>query len=107
MKCPKCGKACELMAGINIPGGDRKQYYWACWSNGLAAIAREPVKFAPMGQSRLVWRDCSPFHKQAVVSGQVVDWWPTRGKFRFKGQTHKGDPREHLKSSIKQAEIAP
>lgn len=29
--CPKCGKPCQLVAGINVPNGNRSKSYLVCW----------------------------------------------------------------------------
>lgn len=36
------------------------------------------------------WTKRTEYHWQRTVCGHVMDYWPTRNKFRWKGKTHHG-----------------
>ena len=33
--CPRCGAICQLMAGVNVPGGQQDEAYLVCWKDLL------------------------------------------------------------------------
>lgn len=94
-KCPVCGSTTQLMAGVNVPSGDVKKYYWACWTDNAFNDGTSWIRITRKPKAE--WRICSPYHKQATVAGEIIDWWPSKNKYRFRGQTHRGDPNKVMR----------
>jgi predicted nucleic-acid-binding Zn-ribbon protein len=46
--CPKCGNPCHLMAGINVPGGDRSEVYLVCWKDKMVALRRPKPEWSKL-----------------------------------------------------------
>jgi len=45
---------------------------------------------------KIKWVKHTSFHWQTKVHGDLLDYWPTKNKWRFRGETHQGGwPRAH------------
>lgn len=51
------------------------------------------------------WKVCSPHHRQTRIDGELLDYWPTKDKWRFDGQTYYGDVREFVRDKAYEAKL--
>ena len=90
--CKNCNKPTSLMAGILVPGGHANEAYCVCWSCCLFKEAK-PVAdwFRFTKKPKSPWTKFTPYHWQREINGKPLDYWPTKSKWRYRGQMHKGD----------------
>lgn len=43
------------------------------------------------------WKACSQYHMQLRIDGELLDYWPTKHKWRFNQQLYYGDVREFVR----------
>lgn len=62
-------------------------------SRGLPARSSKPpakrVKFRA-SDAKAGWRQCSEWHWQRRVAGDLLDYWPSKDKWRWRGETTCG-----------------
>lgn len=104
LACPKCSAPTILLSGADaFPGNaDRKTYtYHVCQGCRLAQCTTTPWEpMGHLGEGKRVadgWLIHTAYHHQMRVDGDLLDHWPTTGKFRYRGETHVGDVHEFLK----------
>jgi hypothetical protein len=44
----------------------------------------------------LEFRQCSPYHFQLKIDGELVNWWPSTGKWSFKNHMYFGTHKDLL-----------
>lgn len=94
--CPKCGKRPALMAGINMNFGDI--YVLVCWRCMMVRKVLHGEEWKPLGKRpKIAWKKHNATHWQTVVDGRVLDYWPTKRKWRFENATHKGDVNRFIR----------
>lgn len=97
--CPQCSKRCHMMAGVNVPGGDTRETYLVCWTCGLRNQVPSndwlPIR-SPKSQA-VQWIKRSPHHWRTLIKGEILDYWPTKKKFRFEGQMRHGNPEKFVR----------
>lgn len=59
---------------------------------------RKPRKKTPE------WKTCSQHHFQTLLDGSILDYWPSRHKWRFKGKLWYGDVLEFIRDQNMQIE---
>lgn len=72
---------------------ERQLYFQhiAEWQAAKASIARIERRSAE-------WTKHTPYHWQRTINGKVLDYWPTKNKFRYdNGDTQKGDVRAFIR----------
>lgn len=42
------------------------------------------------------WTVHTPYHWQMLLLGDILDYWPSRNKWRWRGKTHHGNVREFI-----------
>ncbi len=35
------------------------------------------------------WKQCSSYHMQYNLNGEILDYWPSKNKFRFNNETYE------------------
>lgn len=102
IKCPQCHGRVQLLIGRLIQGADGREAYLACWSCMLHAMVRGDdvshwarFREAPNGDAD--WIRHSRTHWTRIVDGDDLHYWPTTGKFRFRGETRTGDVEAFLR----------
>jgi hypothetical protein len=45
---------------------------------------------------KLGFKKCSDWHWQATVDGDLLDYWPSKSKWRYRGVTHSYEDAEML-----------
>lgn len=50
------------------------------------------VKFTKKHEA-LGFRKCSDWHWQITVAGDLLDYWPSKNKWRWRGETRTGHPK--------------
>lgn len=103
--CPKCESNTALLAGAVVYPNDKARgsyAYHVCWACGIAQCTSRP--WEPIAAKRektetrsVNWVSHTIYHRQTTVDGEVLDYWPTKKKFRFRGVTHKGDPEKFIR----------
>lgn len=62
-------------------------------SKGLPASSPRPpaklVQFKPKHE-RAGWRWFTNWHWQLMLHGDLLDYWPSKGKWRYRGETYDG-----------------
>jgi len=83
----ECGDGQRAMGGwVSLgPGADKHDRLTP--SGRTKARGDRRRKQAPP----VVWRRYSPHHWQCDLAGQVLDYWPTKRKWRWNGKTEVGD----------------
>jgi len=94
-RCPECNCAPSLMAGINTPGGAREETYLVCWKDRLVAKVSATIEWRKIAKP--TWAKLTPYHWQMTVHGHLLDYWPTRRKWRYRNETHVGDVNAFLR----------
>ena len=56
-----------------------------------AVLVKFTKKFEKAG-----FRQCSDWHWQATVAGELLDFWPSKSKWRYRGETRVGNDDELL-----------
>lgn len=96
--CPNCAKPGDRVAGpvLKLAAACAKEsaLYFVCWGCGLATesgstpqwtkLPAKPKRWKPR------WTKHTPYHWQAKVNGEPIDYWPSKRKWRFQGQTLRG-----------------
>lgn len=103
--CPKCGGIPSYMAGINVPGGHAADAYLVCWKDSMSkrvAKGDEWAKFSTK-RHRPQWIKYTPVHWQTTVAGDVLDYWPTKSKWRFRGITQTGNVEKFISDKLRRA----
>lgn len=55
------------------------------------------VKDKPRIKKSADWKMCSEHHGQLRIDGEILDYWPTRDKWRFKEKTWYGNVYEFIR----------
>jgi hypothetical protein len=42
-------------------------------------------------QSKLPWKEFTPWHWRVTLQGDALDFWPTKNKWRWRGDIYHGD----------------
>lgn len=50
--CPSCGKEPSLMAGINVPNGDKSERYLICWDDRMMAQVGRHIEWTKVGKAK-------------------------------------------------------
>lgn len=66
--------------------GDMREYGEAMNAYHKERKARNLAQADPSG-----WTQRTPYHWQRDLNGKVVDYWPSRNKWRYEGRTRVGD----------------
>ena len=99
LPCGKCGQRTTKLPGIIVDGGVVGKAYHVCWS---CSISKEEGKssawraIASKGKGP-IWKKHTATHWQTDVNGNLLDYWPTKRKWRFDGQTHVGDVNKFIR----------
>ena len=98
--CPKCGARCHLMAGVNVKPKWLEYRVLVCWPCNLAKIVRANAQWESLKatNTRPQWKKNTRHHWQTLIKGDVLDYWPTKRKWRFRDQTHVGDVEKFIRS---------
>ena len=63
-------------------------------SNGISRSRARPravyVAFKKKHE-KMGFRQCSDWHWQAKINGEILDFWPSKSKWRYQGTTTEGD----------------
>lgn len=102
LPCGKCRKETTKLPGLIVPGGSPGVAYHLCWSCNLFKMAGAGHEWKLMPKtkaptSKPQWRKCSHHHWQTTIQGEVLDYWPSKRKFRFQGETRVGDVNKFFK----------
>jgi hypothetical protein len=103
--CPICKAIPSYMAGINVPGGHAKDTYLVCWTDGMSKRVGgdgEWQKFNAKRQ-RPEWIKYSIVHWQTTVDGDILDYWPTKSKWRFRGKTQVGNVEKFISDKLRRS----
>jgi len=86
------------MAGPVLDLGDH--YVLVCWQDGLAKLlgASEPWGRLTKRKKVTDWTKFTPTHWQRKINGEILDYWPTRNKWRFANKTQVGDVEKFIRS---------
>jgi hypothetical protein len=44
----------------------------------------------------------TPYHWQTKVLGETLDYWPTKRKWRYRGETLTGDVKKFIRQELNQ-----
>lgn len=92
------------MAGVNVPGRDPKGLYLVCWHCDMVRD-RDPgspwLMLSDRAKRGSLWNKISSTHWQTELHGEILDYWPTKRKWRFAGQTQVGDVAKFIASKLK------
>lgn len=93
--CPTCGREPSHGAGRVLYPADGAQHGYAfdvCWDHNLARRRGSTGTWGPIKQARQQpqWIRHSPYHWQLQVNGELLDYWPTKRKMRWRGATRTG-----------------
>lgn len=96
--CPRCGHRPALMAGPMLDLGNA--YVLVCWQDMLAKIVGVGEQWGKLAKRKKVteWTKFSATHWQRRIDGQILDYWPTRKKWRFADKTRVGDVEAFIRS---------
>jgi hypothetical protein len=87
------------MAGINVRPEYREFRVLVCWECKMFKQVMANAVWLSLGRkTRTQWKKNSPYHWQALVRGEVLDYWPTKRKWRFRDKTHIGDVDAFVRS---------
>lgn len=78
--------------------------WFVCWECEIAqpttavwvSIKAKAVKKAKRGKL-INWMKHTNVHWQAYIGGDRLDYWPTKRKWRFRGETRTGDVEKFIK----------
>lgn len=101
--CPKCSKRPDLVSGALLPNGVPALTYLVCWDHSICTVSTDddwkPLKRKKSGA--IEWRKFTRWHWQTKINGEILDYWPTKNKFRFQDETRKGDVTKFIKGLSK------
>jgi len=100
--CPSCSKTPDYVAGpvmqLLAASVDPERNYFVCWrcmriaarvrEIEWMALRRRPKKWQP------TWTKHTAYHWQARFNGEPIDYWPSKRKWRFQGETHRGGEKD-------------
>jgi hypothetical protein len=100
--CPKCQLRPQRLPGlVAFPDEyDTHDREWLiCWGCELRAERLRgegdavwvPFSEAPPENQEISWKKHTKYHWQTKLNGELLDYWPTTFKFRYRGVTHHGD----------------
>lgn len=108
--CPKCQNTTSLLVGALVYPSDKTRHayhYNVCWGCEIAQCTErrwekiEGQDADGSDEQRITpWISHTPYHRQTRICGEVLDYWPTKKKFRFRGKTHKGDVEKFIKQTL-------
>jgi hypothetical protein len=91
--CPKCGKRSHIMAGVLVPGCDKRETYLVCWKDKLCRPLHTEKNWKPFAarkSGQIEWRKHTSTHWQTDIDGELVDYWPSKRKIQFRGKILRG-----------------
>jgi hypothetical protein len=53
-------------------------------------------------RSKTEWMKHTPYHWQTKVLGETLDYWPTKRKWRYRGETLTGDVKKFIRQELNQ-----
>lgn len=77
--------------------GDAHEVYKIIREEDKERKARNLAAADPEG-----WDKRSEFHWQRTLAGEVIDYWPSRNKWRYQGKTRVGDIKGWLRKKERQ-----
>lgn len=94
--CPSCSAQPQLLIGRLLQGADGRECYLVCWQCRLKGLVNgdrvvgpwSPVTEAPSGDD---WVKHSRSHWTRILDNDELHYWPTTGRYRYRGQTMQGD----------------
>lgn len=95
--CPKCGKACSLMAGVNVyrqHKAEHESMFLVCWDDEMALKVGGNGSWESILQKSMrppQWFRHTPYHWSMMIGGKKLDYWPTKKKWQWQGEVRKGD----------------
>ena len=90
------------MAGVNVKPAWLHYRVLVCWDCGVAqrigahAIATWE-QIGPAAKRKTQWKKNNRLHWQTLIHGEVLDYWPTKRKWRYGGETQVGDVEQFIK----------
>lgn len=98
--CPSCKRRCHLMAGVLLDPKlihDRVHVCWHCDYMRVVRPNAQWVKFGPAAKIKTQWKKHTKHHWQTLIKGEVLDYWPSKRKWRFQDCTQVGDVDKFIK----------
>lgn len=97
--CPDCKCTPSYMAGVNVPFGDASLAYLVCWNDGKMRAVQPNATWESFGKKppKPEWKKFSSVHWQMVIDGDVLDYWPTKSKWRYRGKTQSGNVNKFIR----------
>jgi hypothetical protein len=75
-------------------------YVLVCWSDMLAKVVGLDEQWGKLTKRKNVteWKKFSATHWQCRINGKILDYWPTRRKWRYADKTQSGDVEKFIRS---------
>lgn len=101
--CPSCNAQLQLLIGRLLQSADGRECYLVCWACRSKSLVVgdgvddrwTTVTEAPSGDD---WIKHSRTHWTRILDNDELHYWPTTGRYRFRGETEKGDVEAFIKS---------
>jgi hypothetical protein len=108
--CPQCKGLAPLIVGLAAfphEMGTHKDSWFVCWDCRVRAKCWRPWRElewnsfdkAVLSKDTPSWKKSTQWHWQTVVDGDLLDYWPSKKKFRWRGETIKGDVDEFIREN--------
>lgn len=100
LPCGNCGMETTKLPGSIVPKGIDGVAYHVCWKCDLCKQEGSQFQWTRLSaakQKKPQWTKYTSTHWQTKVNGQILDYWPTKRKWRFGQSTHVGDVNRFIR----------